>query len=367
MKKIILSILVLSTFYVAYAQKNTTKVFWKETFNSDKLPDGWKSVALNDSSSTWFFTDQPYPGSPGRNYQAPPIASFSRGYHMQIAPGVRVGKNIKKWKKAGIQPNAYIQTNAIDCSGKKSVVLKFQQNFFWGEWEQPNQVPGLIVGVSNNGTDWKEYDVRNGIEPASDCPNPMNVELNITKTAAGQKTVYLRYWWRNMYQWYWMVDDIQLSEAFDADLQALDMVSHKTEGNEFKKNETMTFRFVNLSAKPLTKNVDCYLQLDKRPLIKVTIPASAKKPIGIIDTVKVDFPNLDLTDIGIHKVKFYTDLENDLRRTNDTLSLELFSKACDLGAITAFKDNKNEYLISCNNAQLKVQILRNDIFRILLA
>jgi len=367
MRKLIFSTLFLASFFVANAQKGTGKVFWEEDFTTGKLPEGWKSVALNDSSSTWFFTNQPYPGSPGRNYQAPPIASVSRGFHMQIAPGVRVGKNIRKWKKAGIQPNAYIQTGAIDCSTKKSVVLKFQQNFFWGEWEQPNQVPGLIVAVSRDGKDWKEYDVRNGVAPAEDCANPMNVELNITGVAAGQKTVYLRYWWRNMYQWYWMIDDIQLTEAFDADVQALDLVSHKTEGNVFRKNDALDFRFVNLSSKPLTKNVDCYLQLDKRPLMKVTIPASAKKSIGIIDTVKVVFPNLDLTDIGIHKVKFYTDLESDLRRSNDTLTMELYSKACELGNITDFKVNQNEFVISCNNAQLKLQIVRNDIFRILLA
>jgi len=50
-------------------------------------------VALNDSSSTWFFTDQPFPGFYGRNYQAPSIASNSRANHMQIAPEVRVEKN----------------------------------------------------------------------------------------------------------------------------------------------------------------------------------------------------------------------------------------------------------------------------------
>ena len=121
------------------AQTKTDKVFWKEDFAAGKLPKGWTSVAANDSSTTWFFTDQPYPGSYGRNYQAPPIASESRGYHMQIAPGVKVGKNIRKWKKAGIFPEAYIQTEAIDCSARNSVVLKFQQNFFWGEWEVPEK------------------------------------------------------------------------------------------------------------------------------------------------------------------------------------------------------------------------------------
>ncbi len=367
MRKLIFSALFTVLACVVFAQTKPDKVFWKEDFASGKLPDGWTSVALNDSSSTWFFTDQPYPGSYGRNYQAPPIASESRGYHMQIAPGVRVGKNLKKWKKAGIQPNAYIQTSAINCSEKKSVVLKFQQNFFWGEWEVPEKKSGLIVAVSNDAKNWTEYDVHNGIGPTSDCPNPMDVELNVTRVAAGQKTVYLRFWWRKMYQWYWMVDDISLSEAFDADLQAYDLTSHRAEGNTFSKNDSLVFRVINLGAKSVPTNTDCYLQLDKRPLMKITIPASATKPFGIIDTAKVSFRNLDLTDIGVHNVKFYTSQANDLRRSNDTLSMELYSQACELGDVTDFKATPEEFLISCHRAQLKVQLLRNDLFRIWMA
>lgn len=352
---------------VSFAQQYHDKIFWKEDFASGKLPEGWKTVALNDSSTTWFITDQPYPGSYGRNYQAPPIASASRGYHMQIAPGVKVGKNIRKWKKAGIQPDSYVQTPAINCSGKKSVVLKFQQNFFWGEWEIPEKSSGLIVEVSNNGITWTDYDVYDGIGPTEDCPNPMNVELNITRVAAGKKTVYIRFWWHKMYQWYWMVDDISLSEAYDTDLQAFDLQSHHTEDNTFTKDDSLVFRVINLGSGPITSNTDCYLQLDQRPLMKVIIPASLKEPFGIIDTVKVVFPKLDLTDIGIHKIKFYTSRENDLRRSNDTLSLELYSKACDLGNITGFTVEMNEVLILCHMAQLKVKFLRNDMFRIWMA
>lgn len=367
MRNNIFTLLFLAMSISVFAQKAADKIFWKEDFSAGKLPLGWQSVALNDSSSTWFFTDQPYPGSYGRNYQAPPIASKSRGYHLQIAPGVKVGKNIKKWKKAGILPSAYIQTAAINCAGKRSVVLKFQQNFFWGEWEVPAKNSGLIVAVSNNGKDWTEYDVHNGIGPTADCPNPMDVELNITRVAANQKTVYLRFWWRNMYQWYWMVDDIELSEAFDADVQAFDLVSHKAEGNSFTNSDQLAFRVINLGSNPVTSPVDCYLKLDKRPLLKAVIPASAKKPFGIIDTANVVFPNLDLTDVGIHKVTFYTSQENDLRRTNDTLKMELFSKACELGNVTDFKASKSDFEFACNNARLKLQIIRNDMFRIWMA
>ncbi len=367
MIKYFFAFLLLLITIAGFAQQSDSKIFWKEDFSSGKLPDGWTAKAMNDSSSVWFLTDQPYPGSEGRNYQAPPIASASRGYHAQIAAGVRVGKNIRKWKKANIAPSAYLQTGAIDCSAQKSVVLKFQQNFFWNSWQQPEGSSGLIVAVSNNGRDWTEYDVVQGIQPGEDCSNPLNSEINITRVAAGQKSLYIRFWWRDMYQWYWMIDDITLSEAFETDWQTLDIASHGSEGNQFTANDSLVFRVVNLGAKAVTSNTDCYLQLDKRPLMNATIKASPKNPVGIIDTVRVAFPNLNLSDIGVHKVKFYTGKEDDLRRSNDTLSMELYSKACELGNITEFKAGEQLFEIACNQAALKVIILRNDIFRLEMA
>ena len=138
------------------------------------------------------------------------------------------------------------------------------------------------MAVSNNGKDWTEYDVHNEIGPTEDCPNPMDIELNITRVAANQKTVYVRFWWRDMFQWYWMVDDITLSEAFDYDLQALDLVTQQVEGNTFAKNDSMVFRVVNLGAKPVTENTDCYLQIDQRPLLKATIPASKRNLLVLL-------------------------------------------------------------------------------------
>lgn len=348
------------------AQKHSAGIFWKENFNEGVIPSGWKNVVLNDSNVLWKVTDQPYSGSYGREYQAPPIASSSRGYHLQIAPGVKVNKNIRKWKKAGIAPEAYIQTPAIDCSKHKSVVLKFQQNFFWGEWEQRTDHSGLIVAVSNDGNHWTNYDVHKEVAPTQDCPNPMDVELNITREAAGHKTVYIRFWWQHMYQWYWMVDDISLSEAYDADVQALRITS-KINDNTFSQHDTLAFEIVNLGAKPVTKDFDCYLSVDKRPMIKTTVKASVLKPFGIIDTVKVSFPNLDLSDMGIHKVTFYTALPSDLRSSNDTLSTELYSGACKLGKVTGFEWKGKTVDFACNLAKVNVRFIDDDIFRIQMA
>lgn len=345
------------------AQVINNRIFWKETFDQKEIPTGWKNIALNDSNVVWNVTDQPYPGSYGRDYQAPPIASNSRGYHLQFAPGVRVNKNIKKWKKAGIAPQAYIQTPAIDCSKHKSVVLNFQQNFFWGEWEQITDHSGLIVAISNNGKDWTEYDVHNHISPTEDCPNPMNVELNITHIAAGQKTVYIRFWWKFMYQWYWMIDDISLSEAYPADIQALKIAS-KIEDNAFTNNDTLSFDIVNLSAQKITRDFDCYLFVDSRSAVKTTVKATKKNPLNIIDTTRVRFPNIDLSDMGVHKVKFIASLPEDMRSTNDTISTELYSKACKLGKVTGIEKREKSVIFSCGVAKINVQFLNDDIFRI---
>jgi alpha-glucosidase (family GH31 glycosyl hydrolase) len=342
----------------------SAKLFWSEDFSSGKLPLGWINKALNDSSTLWECTNQPFPGSYGRDQQAPPVASQSGGFHLQYAAGTRVERAYRRWEKAGIWPDAYVQTSAIDCSKKGSVVLKFQQNFMWNDWGKLRQDGGLIVAVSANGTDWKEYEVRNGIGSEGDCPNPMNVELNITSVAAFQPKVFLRFQWRGMYAWYWMVDDIKLSEALDVDLSASALVSHPQSQNNFTNSDIFKFNVVNLSSGAIKKPFDCFLQIDNRPLLQVTVPFNEKKSLQIVDTVVVAFPPANLTDYGIHKIRFYTSLPEDNRKQNDTLSMELYSKAYQLGAVTGFNNSGNKFTFDCNHAKVQVDFCRDDIFHI---
>ncbi len=355
---------------LAQAQKNKqfpSKVFWAENFSGGRLPEGWICKAVNDSNIVWECTNQPYPGSYGFDQQAPPIASKSGGFHMQFAPGVKVDKYYRRWEKKNIWPDAYFQTMSIDCSDKSSVVLKFTQNFKWNDWGKVRNDGGLYVGVSRNGTDWKEYEVRHGISSEGDCPNPMEVELNITGTAAFQKTVYLRFYWKGIYMWYWMVDDIELSEALDADLLASSLSSHKQAGNTFSNADVFRFKVVNLGSKPLEKPFDCYLQVDQRNPVKVTVPLNVQHQIQVIDTVEVAFPPADLTDYGIHRIRFYTALPEDERKGNDTLAMELYSGAYELGAVTGFTWSGKTFTFECNHARVNVEFCRDDIFRIQMA
>jgi alpha-glucosidase (family GH31 glycosyl hydrolase) len=370
MKTIFLCITAMFISFPILAQKEkpvSGKVFWKEDFSAGQLPAGWISKALNDSNAMWTCTNQPFPGSYGRDQQAPPLASFSGGYHMQFAPGVIVDKYFRRWEKKGIWPDALFQTPPIDCSGRSSVVLNFSQNFMWNDWGKVGKDGGLFVGVSADGINWSEYEVRRGIGSEGDCPNPMEVELNITKTAAFEKTVWLRFYWRGIYAWYWMVDDIQLSEAMDSDLQAAGLLSHPLEGNAFSAADVFRFQVVNLGSRPVTTPFRCYLQVDERRPVVVEVPLSAADPMGIIDTVTVSFPAADMTDFGIHRILFYTSLADDERRTNDTLSLELYSQAYSLGPVTRFSGSGSQFVFGCKQAQVLVDFEREDIFRIRMA
>ena len=102
MIKNLLTIILISITLTSFAQIDPDKIFWQEDFSAGEMPEGWKTVMENDSAVNWIVTDQPFPGSYGRTYQAPPIASGSRGFHLQIAPGVTTGKNSRAWKKANM-------------------------------------------------------------------------------------------------------------------------------------------------------------------------------------------------------------------------------------------------------------------------
>ena len=167
--------------------------FWKEDFTSGKLPSGWAVVNSTESAKCeWIVTDQPYPGSFQFEQQAPPIASTSRGYHMQYRPGVVTGEEITKWNQRQEYPNGYFQTSAIDCSAHSDVILKFEHLFRWNDWFTGPRA-GLWVGVSSDGTHWTEYNVRDRIPAATQLHTPIKEEINISEVAARQKTVYLRF------------------------------------------------------------------------------------------------------------------------------------------------------------------------------
>jgi glycoside hydrolase family alpha-glucosidase len=364
MKTLFLSLLLAGSAVTAFAQQQS---FWKEDFSSGKLPTGW---TVADSSKTgkcqWIVTDQPYPGSFQFEQQAPPIASTSRGFHMQYRPGVVTGEEITKWNQRGEYPNGYFQTNAIDCSGKNDVILKFQHLFRWNNWFTGNHA-GLWVGVSNDGTNWKEYNVIDKIPAATLLHAPINEEINISEVAANQKTVYLRFFWRDIFSWYWMVDDIELTQPFDYDLALEGVTSHKETGNTFTKEDVLKVKLKNVGAKTVNENFTVTASLNNGQKLTAEVNAS-QKPIEKQEEREVSFPATDLTQMGSYKIEFAIDYPKDQRVENNLLKTNLYAAKMNLGNLTKFnKISNTEYEFVSGYAKVKLMFYRDDIFRIWLA
>lgn len=250
--------------------------------------------------------------------------------------------------------------------GKNDVVLKFQHLFRWNNWFTGKRA-GLWVGVSNDGVNWKEYNVMDKIPAATQLHAPVNEEINISEVAANQKTVYLRFFWRDIFSWYWMVDDIELTEPFAHDLALEKVTSHQETGNTFTKEDVLKVKLKNVGSQPVDEDFTVTASLNNGQKLTATVTASGH-PIAKQEEYEVAFPATDLTQMGSYKIEFAIQYPKDERSSNNILKANLFAARMNLGKLTKFnKISNTEYEFVSGYAKVKLMFYRDDIFRIWLA
>ncbi|MFA6125708.1 MAG: T9SS type A sorting domain-containing protein [Bacteroidales bacterium] len=201
------------------ASKGGGDIIWQTSFNwadpSDprgwSLPDGWIVQDNSDYGNLWIWrndtlkglnTVQPAPSffvTGGDGFIAVPMAEYNRRDGVTTA----------------IVSDTYIQTPPINCSSVSSVVVKFSQYF---RLCCNNYNLEMLVTI-DGGTHWATFDVRHGIMGNTYTPDRFqNVEINITEVAAGMSNVQIRFYMHGMAYYFWMIDDLSLSEAYDNDL-----------------------------------------------------------------------------------------------------------------------------------------------------
>ena len=361
MKGLIIGLCVLA----ASSSVAQSKVFYSERFSSPELPPGWSIPPVGKWDPQWIVTDQPYPGSYRYQQQAPPIASKSRGYHLQFQAGYFTDEDVDSWAKKGQYPDGYIVSTPIDCSSRNSVILRFQQTFRWWDYKKQD-TSGLFVGVSTDGIHWQQWDVRHGMLPASDMFEPLTEEIDISQWAAHQPKVYLRFFWKGLMGWYWMVDDIALSEAYDHDVALSRLVSHSESGNHFTKQDTLVVRIRNAGAKDVRGNFAISCKIDGIRTISAKVDAS-DRALGASGERDVVFPAVGLDDRPSHDLVFSVDYPGDEDKTNDTLRVKINAEATALGKLTGYKRAGNDFYFSSGVSKVRLSFYADDIFRLWLA
>lgn len=350
---------------LSFAQNTNDKVFWKETFDSPQLPAGWVIPPVGNWDPQWIITNQPYPGSYKYQRQAPPIASDSRGFHLQFQAGYFTDEDVDNWIKKKNYPDGYIVSPAINCTGKSSVILKFQQTFRWWDYGKSDSA-GLFVGVSTDNIHWQNFDVRNQVKSSTDKFTPMNEELNISAWAANKPQVYIRFYWKGLMGWYWMIDDISLSEGFSKDIALTNLVSQTEKGNIFSKQDSLVIGIKNTGTEKINKEMEVKVTIDSLYIFTQKLKSPGKNFMPGEERF-LTFRNIDLSKIPAHQLDFSAFMPGDENQANNNLHITINAAKKQLGKIDAFSVEKNEAFIQSGVSAIKVIFYTPEIFRIWLA
>jgi len=203
--------------------KGGGEIFWQTTFNwanpanerGWELPAGWEIRDNTDNGNVWTWRNDTIKGR-GTTQAAPDF--FVSGNDGYIAVPMSE-YNFRDGVSTNVTSDTYIQTAGINCTGKSSVVVKFNQYF---RLCCSNYFLDMLV-TNDDGIHWASYDVRYGVTGNNFTTERFrNVEINITDVAAGLPNVKIRFYMHGMALYFWMIDDLTLSEAYENDVKLED-------------------------------------------------------------------------------------------------------------------------------------------------
>ncbi|MBN1765788.1 MAG: hypothetical protein JW860_11060, partial [Sedimentisphaerales bacterium] len=198
---------------------------WSTTFDwedpeSDRgwtLPAGWEMGEVTDFGYNWVWHKDTFKYLNDTRFLLPPshLKTPDDGYLLMpiqaynMADGVFVGNDV----------DAYVITESIDCSGAPSVIVNLSQHF---RFCCGNVL--LEMAVTNDaGVHWAVYDMTFGTPNNSVAPPQYrSVEVNISDVAAGMNDVRIKFQMTNAENYWWYIDDLVLTEAFEIDLALQD-------------------------------------------------------------------------------------------------------------------------------------------------
>jgi hypothetical protein len=199
--------------------KSEGEVFFSETFNWKDpssprgwtLPPDWQIVETTDFGMPWIWragTDSirgRWTFEKGHKYSKTPEDGFI------VIPTDEY--NYVDGVQTDFYPVSYIQMPPIDCSAHPTVVLKMRQYF------RCNPTTSVKIMVSNDqGSHWATYSMAYETDLNIFCKHPF-VEVNMTDVAAGMPNIWIRFVWDNMRYYFWAIDDLTLSEAYNNEIQ----------------------------------------------------------------------------------------------------------------------------------------------------
>ena len=235
MRKIYLLIFMIGIVFVSFGQKEYSfkgdgQAFWTEDFDWENpddikgwsLPDGWVLHDFTGTDTTesfgynWMWA---MPDSLLGSWTAePPFRSTTadNGYLLLPLDWYNTQQGLVE---DGVDLNNAVELPPLDCSSHSTVVFRMEHNFMC------YSVASMALEVSID--DWVHVATYDTSEGAGHKDRPLDAkpgqavmfQANISDVAAGSDNVKIRIRWWNTSLYYWCIDDMSISEAWDNDLQ----------------------------------------------------------------------------------------------------------------------------------------------------
>jgi len=238
--------------------------------------------------------------------------------------------------------NCALKSPVINCSTYTNVWVKF--NEFFVQYAAST----AHLEVSTNGTTWTTvHSSETGLAQDQSTANPNLVDVDLTSYAAGQATVYLRFHWTGQWDYFWMVDDIQVYSrpTYDAALisatnpkeyvvqplaqytgGALALAATaKNMGASTLTNVNMDVKVFNLSTTPITL---------VHSTTSNTLSSLAANATGLLTATTAYTPPSDTSiyyiEYLIHSAQADADLSNDTLYSGFWISDSLYARSDEM-------------------------------------
>ncbi|HOY27403.1 MAG TPA: T9SS type A sorting domain-containing protein [Flavobacteriales bacterium] len=198
--------------------------FFSEDFSGGSIPAGWTNVddltPLGLEPVLFEWSNDPSDVSVAQGSFANLVGTFN-------APGASNGylwANSDRGLSAAPAENhlTRLTTSAIDCSGQLSIMLSMQSTI--GVFD--NDASEFVkIRVSTDLVTWTDFAPFPCLVTGDATPpcsrfsfNPEFVAVDISSVAADQATVYIQFEWQGGWEYWWGIDDLQLSPLPDYEL-----------------------------------------------------------------------------------------------------------------------------------------------------
>jgi len=137
------------------------------------------------------------------------------------------------WLESALDVNNTIEFPKFDCSDKSSVIIRYETTFmcYSSGWNMH------VLVSADDGVHWAAYDAGFGCAH-KDRPDDISTgqvaifEANISEVAAGMSDVIIKLHWSGTSDYFWLIDDFELAEAFDNDLRLEHYVLEWNDGDD---------------------------------------------------------------------------------------------------------------------------------------